>query len=140
MARESHAEREPKLPSIGEKPTIMPIFTQALLILLANCGLASAHLLPPVDTVGSESETRAAGAGPPPKVVPCEKPVARAEVEFPTELLNFDAQQPSFKMHSGYINVTAEDYLFYWHFAAQAEDTPTADAPIVLWVRETPKS
>ena len=57
-------------------------------------------------------------------------PVSRAEVSFGTELLNLDAT-PQFKMHSGYINVTKEDYLFYWHFAAQVDSLD--GAPIVLW-------
>jgi hypothetical protein len=73
---------------------------------------------------------RGADLAPPPRVVPCEKPVARAEVDFPKELLNFDAAA-KFKMHSGYINVTAEDYLFYWHFAAQVDALD--GAPIILW-------
>jgi carboxypeptidase C (cathepsin A) len=34
-------------------------------------------------------------------------------------------------MHSGYVNVTASDHLFYWHFAAQSDED--AKAPIVLW-------
>ena len=74
------------------------------------------------------------GSRPPRYTVPDIRPRTRWE-----ELLNFDAEQPSFKMHSGYINVTAEDYLFYWHFAAQ-EENPTADAPIVLWSNGGPVS
>ncbi len=66
------------------------------------------------------------GFDPPPRTITCEQPVQRAVVEFPAHILR---EKPEWEMHSGYINVTANDYLFYWHFAAQ---TAISDAPIIL--------
>ena len=66
------------------------------------------------------------GFDPPPRTITCEQPVQRAAVEFPAHILR---EKPEWAMHSGYINVTASDYLFYWHFAAQ---TAVSDAPIIL--------
>eukprot|EP01047_Picozoa_sp_COSAG01_P100091 COSAG01_NODE_29998_length_625_cov_1.342205_1_plen_159_part_00 len=65
----------------------------------------------------------------PPKVVPCEQPVARAPVRFPASLVG--RAPHTFDMSSGYINVTAQDYLFYWLHGPQIEGG--ADTPIILW-------
>lgn len=83
-------------------------------------------LLPPAATVASNWQEQARvhggrkphGSDPPPRVVPCEAPVRRAEVVLPASLLTSRRPLP-FRMHSGYINVTEEDYLFYWHFESQ---------------------
>ena len=76
------------------------------------------------------------GGDPPPRHIPCAAPIRRAPVEFPPSLLTSLAPIP-FKMHSGYINVTSSDFLFYWHFESQldpaAEAEAAAAAPIVLW-------
>eukprot|EP00928_Gymnodinium_smaydae_P018493 TRINITY_DN17035_c0_g1_i1.p1 TRINITY_DN17035_c0_g1~~TRINITY_DN17035_c0_g1_i1.p1 ORF type:complete len:607 (+),score=55.40 TRINITY_DN17035_c0_g1_i1:68-1888(+) len=65
----------------------------------------------------------------PPKL-PCDRPVQRKRVEFPSNLvLAKDASGLS--MYSGYVNVTADDYLFYWFVEAAAE--APEDAPIVVW-------
>lgn len=66
------------------------------------------------------------GFDPPPRTITCDQPVQRAKVSFPDHILR---QQPEWAMHSGYINVTTSDFLFYWHFAAQTDDS---DAPIIL--------
>ena len=66
------------------------------------------------------------GFDPPPRTITCQQPVQREQVEFPAHILR---EKPEWAMHSGYINVTARDYLFYWHFAAQND---VSDAPIIL--------
>ena len=99
----------------------------ALVVLLALPLVTHARLLPPPSSEGSTT-TR----DPPPRKIPCDQPTPRAPVEFPDGVVGRAAHP--FKMHSGYVNVTAEDYLFYWHFAAQADADGTA--PIILC--ETP--
>ena len=97
------------------------------LVVLAALPLAAhARLLPP------PSEGRTTTRDPPPRNIPCDRPTPRAVVDFPDGVVGRAAHP--FKMHSGYVNVTAEDYLFYWHFAAQADADGTA--PIILC--ETP--
>jgi len=65
----------------------------------------------------------------PTKAVPCDAPVARAPVAFPEDM--FIGGPGNFDMYSGYVNVTSEDYLFYWLFEAQ-EGTPEY-APLIVW-------
>lgn len=43
----------------------------------------------------------------------CDEPVAKAPVTFPEDLVG-RAGNLSFDMFSGYVNVTSEDWLFYW--------------------------
>ena len=100
----------------------------ALVVLLALPLVTHARLLAPPSSEGSTTTTR----DPPPRKIPCDQPTPRAPVEFPDGVVGRAAHP--FKMHSGYVNVTAEDYLFYWHFAAQADADGTA--PIILC--ETP--
>lgn len=71
------------------------------------------------------------GAKEPPKTLPCQRPVERAPVEFPAELLTTSKDQQYLEMHSGYVNVTATDYLFYW-FVKAGPDAPQ-HAPVVVW-------
>ncbi|CAK9101452.1 unnamed protein product [Durusdinium trenchii] len=56
------------------------------------------------------------------------RPVPKAPVRFPKELLD---DRPADIMFSGYVNVTQEDFLFYWFIQAKS-DAP-ADAPVILW-------
>ena len=44
----------------------------------------------------------------------CDAPVRRAPVDFPAAMTRGFAPPIDFPMESGYINVTADDYLFYW--------------------------
>jgi len=60
----------------------------------------------------------------------CGVPVERAPVEFPEGLLVGQNASAGLKMHSGYINVTSEDYLFYWFIEAASK---SRDAPIIVW-------
>ncbi|CAE8728752.1 unnamed protein product, partial [Polarella glacialis] len=68
-------------------------------------------------------------AGPRPVTnLPCASPVKRAPVKFPRDLIFED---PGVAMYSGYVNVTPDDYLFYWMVEAQ-EGAPK-DSPIIVW-------
>lgn len=61
----------------------------------------------------------------------CPKPVEKAPVTFPKELLNDFSDE---RMFSGYINVTDRDFLFYWFVEAKAtRNTRTANVPVILW-------
>jgi carboxypeptidase C (cathepsin A) len=48
---------------------------------------------------------------------------------FPKDLVIGDASDQV--MYSGYVNVTANDYLFYWF--AEAQPGASSDAPLVVW-------
>ena len=93
--------------------------------LLVSAQLGSSRML-----MGSNSEILNLGTA---KESYCQTPIAKAKVEFPESLagranINYD-------MYSGYINVTSEDWLFYWFFG-------TADgnenAPLVIWTNGGP--
>lgn len=60
-------------------------------------------------------------------------PVARKAVSFPESLIG--RAQPSFGMYSGYVNVTTEDWLFYWFFESADGNK---DAPLVVWTNGGP--
>lgn len=62
-------------------------------------------------------------------VLPCKEPVKRAPVKFPPELIL--GGESNVEMYSGYVNVTATDYLFYWF--AQARHDAVPDAPLIVW-------
>ena len=61
----------------------------------------------------------------------CDAPVRRAPVKLPSTLTPGFAPPVDFSMESGYINVTSDDYLFYWYMGAVP--TAPADAPILIW-------
>lgn len=56
----------------------------------------------------------------------CSNPVAKKKVDFPQSLIGRAAI--SFDMYSGYVNVTEEDWLFYWYFESADGNK---DAPLV---------
>ena len=66
-----------------------------------------------------------------PSQLPCKVPITRAPVNFPSQYLVGFEPVVDFVMESGYINVTAEDYLFYW-FTGATSAAP-ADAPVLIW-------
>ena len=66
-----------------------------------------------------------------PSQLPCKEPITRAPVNFPSQYLVGFEPVVDFVMESGYINVTAEDYLFYW-FTGATSAAP-ADAPVLIW-------
>lgn len=61
--------------------------------------------------------------------LPCTMPVRRAPVVFPEDLVLGDASDLT--MFSGYVNVTQNDYLFYWF--AEASPLAGPDAPLIVW-------
>jgi len=63
------------------------------------------------------------------KELPCKNLVKRAPVKFPQELML--GVERDFSMHSGYVNVTSEDHLFYW--LVEAAHTARDDAPLIVW-------
>lgn len=64
-----------------------------------------------------------------PTELPCLNPAKRAKVDFPESLLLGGGAQPV--MYSGYVNVTEQDFLFYWFAEAQAGADP--GAPLIVW-------
>lgn len=63
----------------------------------------------------------------------CTSPHAKEKVNFPEKIvgrapMNFDS-------YSGYVNVTSEDWLFYWFFE-NADGNP--DAPLIIWTNGGP--
>jgi len=68
---------------------------------------------------------------PPAAALPCAKLARRAPVEFPASLLRGSSLPLDFSMESGYINVTSDDYLFYWYVGAT--DAAPSDAPLLVW-------
>lgn len=63
------------------------------------------------------------------EALPCKRLVQRERVDLNGSVVS--GSHGDFAMYSGYVNVTAEDHLFYWLFEAQAE--APADAPVVIW-------
>mmetsp|Transcript_60822 Transcript_60822/g.169699 ORF Transcript_60822/g.169699 Transcript_60822/m.169699 type:complete len:610 (+) Transcript_60822:63-1892(+) len=115
----------------GARPPLQPRGALAPLALLASLGAASAP--DPADARTLSMIDRGlpdAITGELPRELPCEEPVRRARVEFPRHLLLGPADD-STVMYSGYVNVTREDYLFYWF--AEAQPGAPLDAPIIVW-------
>ena len=63
----------------------------------------------------------------------CSTPVVKQRVEFPESLVG--RAHVDFDMYSGYVNVTQEDWLFYWLFET-ADSNP--DAPLIIWTNGGP--
>lgn len=63
----------------------------------------------------------------------CSSPVAKQQVHFPESLIG--RAQVDFDMFSGYVNVTEQDFLFYWLFeAAEGKE----EAPLIIWTNGGP--
>jgi len=63
----------------------------------------------------------------------CANPVPKVAVNF-SEIL--DGRAPhSFDMYSGYVNVTSQDWLFYWFLENKNQDT---NAPLLIWTNGGP--
>lgn len=63
----------------------------------------------------------------------CDSPVSKGKVVFPDTIAG--RAKINFDMYSGYVNVTSEDYLFYWFFGTQDGNT---EAPLVIWTNGGP--
>jgi carboxypeptidase C (cathepsin A) len=63
----------------------------------------------------------------------CSAPVSKQRVQFPDSLIG--RAHVDFDMYSGYVNVTEQDWLFYWLFEA-ADAQP--DAPLIIWTNGGP--
>ena len=80
-----------------------------LLLLSSNNLFASARLTSLHPQYDNDAELER------PTALPCEKPVSKAPVKFPSDLLLAPQEMiDAFDMYSGYVNVTSQDYLFYW--------------------------
>jgi len=77
------------------------------------------------------AETLSGSQGP---GLPCDRPVKRAPVVFPENLITGGTTDEV--MYSGYVNVTESDHLFYW--LAEAQAGAPADAPLVIWTNGGP--
>jgi carboxypeptidase C (cathepsin A) len=76
----------------------------------------------------------------------CDVPVAKNKVNFPNDIIgranvSYDTYSGTLSLISniiylifvlalGYVNVTTEDWLFYWFFPS-ADGNP--DAPLIIW-------
>lgn len=56
-------------------------------------------------------------------------------MEFP-ESIGGRTTTDEFDSYSGYVNVTEEDWLFYWFF--EAAPTAPSDAPLIIWTNGGP--
>lgn len=63
----------------------------------------------------------------------CSSPVAKQQVVFPESLAG--RTNTPFDMYSGYVNVTEQDWLFYWFFET-ADGNP--NAPLIIWTNGGP--
>jgi len=63
----------------------------------------------------------------------CDAPISKEKVSFPEDLIG--RVDVNFDMYSGYVNVTSEDWLFYWYFSS-ADKNP--NAPVVFWTNGGP--
>lgn len=63
----------------------------------------------------------------------CSSPVQKQKVEFPESIIG--RAHVDFDMYSGYVNVTEQDWLFYWLFET-ADAQP--DAPLIIWTNGGP--
>ena len=59
----------------------------------------------------------------------CDVPVAKAKVVFPEHITG---RASDYNMYSGYVNVTEEDWLFYWFFEAKTS-AGNSSTPTILW-------
>ena len=84
---------------------------------------------------GDERELRARTAADP--TTYCDAPVAKGQVTFPESLAGRTTQ--NFDMFSGYVNVTEQDWLFYWFFEADNKTTDGGDdVPLIVWTNGGP--
>lgn len=65
----------------------------------------------------------------------CSRPVARAEVVFGQDLLHI-ASPLDYSIESGYVNVTSNDFLFYYFCQAVSKVKDTA--PLLIWTNGGP--
>lgn len=112
---------------------------RSLRVVSALClaGLTAARLVELHNTLDSEETTRELRArhGRSKGYAYCDAPVAKAKVEFPESLAG-RVNTSKFDSYSGYVNVTEEDWLFYWFF--EASEAAPADAPLIIWTNGGP--
>ena len=58
----------------------------------------------------------------------CSSPVSKEKVVFPDSLAG--RANINFEMYSGYVNITSEDYYFYWFFGTRDGNS---NAPLIIW-------
>jgi len=63
----------------------------------------------------------------------CTTPIVKQQVHFPESIIG--RAHVNFDMYSGYVNVTQQDWLFYWLFET-ADANP--DAPLIIWTNGGP--
>ncbi len=61
----------------------------------------------------------------------CDSPVSKGKVTFPQSIAGRASVVDKMEMYSGYVKISsAPDYLFYWFFSSQDQNT---SAPLVIW-------
>jgi len=93
----------------------------AIVVTVCGLALASARLLE--HSVGDLSASA--------ELKYCDVPVKKAEVVLPERVAGRSEYSNTHTMTSGYINVTNEDWLFYWFFESKA--SAGKSAPLMLW-------
>lgn len=61
----------------------------------------------------------------------CDAPIAKAKVKFPEAIAGRSKYANQYDMFSGYVNVTEQDWLFYWFFESTASNPE--DVPLIVW-------
>jgi carboxypeptidase C (cathepsin A) len=108
-----------------------PLSLFALLALLISTIDARIISSPHARAPKSAAHSFSASAAAPPQYCPI--PVAKQAVTFPASIAG---RAPTLApMWSGYVNITADDYLFYWLFETRDSDP---QAPLVIWTNGGP--
>jgi len=112
----------------------------AVVVVLALVGVASARMVTPKSALSAEQERTlwAELHKGQPDVDPtatawCDNPIAKAPVNFPASIVG--RAEINYDMFSGYVNVTSNDFLFYWLTTA-VDKNPKA--PLVIWTNGGP--
>jgi carboxypeptidase C (cathepsin A) len=118
----------------GQVSSSLPAATiMAASVLLSSLHLSDARMTAGLNYNINQQEEEDKVINPLRKDTFCASPVNKQKVEFPEQLVG--RAHVDFNMYSGYVNVTEEDWLFYWLFET-ADEQP--DAPLIIWTNGGP--
>ncbi len=102
-------------------------------VLSAAVAFAATSVSGSARSVPSRTYHAMAGAAPGQDDVFCSDPIPKKRVEFSEKMIGRAQHAP--EMFSGYVNVTTQDWYFYWFFGARDADP---EAPLVIWTNGGP--